>query len=121
MSNGFDPYGGQLMMMPYGGGPPFSINPAEYYNNDVQPYSSDELSQKDSSIDSPVSGALRAQQFSSTIKYIAFDFRSHRRKIPSMTRKLRIAMKTMLPKLQKPSTILQRILSSLQMTKLRQT
>lgn len=58
MSNGFDPYGGQLMMMPYGGGPPFSINPAEYYNNDVQPYLSDELSQKDSSIDSPVSSAI---------------------------------------------------------------
>lgn len=61
MSNGFDPYGGQLMVMPYGGGPPYSINPAEYYNNDVQPYSSDELSQKEDSIDTPVSNASRCQ------------------------------------------------------------
>lgn len=34
VSGGFDPYGGQMMVMPYGGGPPYSINPSEYYNND---------------------------------------------------------------------------------------
>ena len=38
MSNGIDTFGNQMMMMPYGG-PPYSINPTEYYNNQSsQPY-----------------------------------------------------------------------------------
>lgn len=53
MTNGFDPYGGQLIMMPYDG-PPYSINPTEYYSQDcVQPpYPMSQ--QKRNSIDSQV-------------------------------------------------------------------
>lgn len=54
MSNGFDPYGGQMMMMPYGGGPPYSINSTEYYNNEAQPYTADEDQSKPNSTDSEV-------------------------------------------------------------------
>lgn len=54
MSNGFDPYGGQLIMMPYEG-PPYSINPTEYYNHEsTSPYPSQQHQQKRHSIDSQV-------------------------------------------------------------------
>lgn len=53
MSNGFDPYGGQLIMMPYEG-PPYSINPTEYYNHESTPPYSSQHQQKRHSIDSQV-------------------------------------------------------------------
>lgn len=53
MSNGFDPYGGQMVMMPYGCSS-FSINPTEYCNSEsTPPYPSNHY-QKRNSIDSEV-------------------------------------------------------------------
>lgn len=53
MPNGFDPYDGQTIMMPYGGSP-FSINPAEYSNSESTPPYPPNHYQKRDSVDSDV-------------------------------------------------------------------
>ncbi len=51
MPNGFDPYDGQMIMMPYGGSP-FSINPSEQ-SESTAPYPQNHY-QKRNSVDSEV-------------------------------------------------------------------
>lgn len=53
MPNGFDPYDGQMIMMPYGGSP-FSINPSEYGNSESTPPYPPNHYQKRNSVDSEV-------------------------------------------------------------------
>ncbi|KAJ6650192.1 hypothetical protein Bhyg_05437, partial [Pseudolycoriella hygida] len=48
ISNGFDPYDGQMILMPYGGSP-FSINPTEYCSNEsTPPYPPNHYEKRDS-------------------------------------------------------------------------
>lgn len=53
MPNGFDPYDGQMIMMPYGGSP-FSINPTEYCSSESTPPYPPNHYQKRNSVDSEV-------------------------------------------------------------------
>lgn len=58
MSNGFDPYDGQMIIMPYGGSP-FSINPSEYCNGEsTAPYPQNHY-QKRNSVDSEVKTKIK--------------------------------------------------------------
>lgn len=77
MSNGLDTFGGPMMMMPYGG-PPYSINSPEYYNNNPddsatiaseQPFSADVLPE-DLEIQSDIT--QKRHSIDSQVKYIIY-------------------------------------------------